>query len=565
MNFFKEHIIYLISKNTELKRKDLENIIEVPPDKLLGDYSLPCFDLAKKLKKSPMQISEEIRNKLPKSKYLKKTETKKGYLNFFIEEKELAEITLKNILKDRHRYGSANLGKKKLVMVEYSSPNTNKPLHLGYIRNNLIGMSLSNILGFLNYKVIRTSVVNDKGVHICKSMLAYSKWGNNKKPNKKPDHFVGDFYVLFSQKEKEDPSLNEQAQNMLALWEKKDKKTLDLWKKMNSWVYKGFQETYDILGSKFDKVYYESQIYEKGKNTVINAYKKNIFKEEDSAIMADLSSLKLPNKVLIRSDKTSLYITQDIYLAILKFKEYDLERSIYVVANEQGLHFKQLFAILSLLKFKHYKDCYHLSYGYVLLPTGKMKSREGAIVDADNLIREMVSLAKLELQKRHKLKEKELDERSFKIALGAIKFFFLKYETFKDIVFNPEESISFEGETGPYIQYTYARANSILRKAKKLPKKFNSSLLNTPEEIDLLNILYKFPDYVEESAKNYKMSVIAHYLILLAQKFNEFYQKHQVINSSIEIKNARLILVVSCRQVLWNAAKLLNIDMLEEM
>lgn len=450
-------------------------------------------------------------------------------------------------------------------MIEYSSPNTNKPLHLGHVRNNVLGMSLSNLYEFSGYRIIKTSLVNDRGIHICKSMLAYMKYGKNKIPDKKPDHFVGDFYALFTLMSKENPGLELEAQELLKKWESKDKKTLALWKKMNSWVYKGFEETYKIIGSRFDKTYYESKIYEKAKEIVSNGLKKGIFKKENDTITANLSRFNLPNKILMRSDKTSLYITQDIYLAILKFKQYKLFKSIYVVANEQNLHFKQLFTILNMLGYKWYNDCYHLSYGYVLLPSGKMKSREGTVIDADNLIAEMKSMAKNELLKRYKLSAKELERRSVLIALAAIKFFFLKYETFKDIVFNPEESISFEGETGPYIQYTYARANSILKKSKNKTQKYKPELLNKKEEIDIIDTLSKFPDTVEEAVLNYKPSLIAHYLINLCQQFNEFYQKHPVLKAEKQLRNARLLLVIATKQTILNASELLNIDLLEKM
>ncbi|MBI2671017.1 arginine--tRNA ligase [Candidatus Woesearchaeota archaeon] len=568
MNFFKQHITNLlikIIKNTNLQKNDIIKLLEVPPDKDLGDFSFPCFELAKRYKKSPTQISEELKNKIPKSKLIKKIEIKNGYINFFIEEKELISYTLNNIQKNKQKYGSSNTGKKRLVMIEYSSPNTNKPLHLGHVRNNVLGMSLSNLYEFSGYRIIKTSLVNDRGIHICKSMLAYMKYGKNKIPDKKPDHFVGDFYALFTLMSKENPGLELEAQELLKKWESKDKKTLALWKKMNSWVYKGFEETYKIIGSRFDKTYYESKIYEKAKEIVSNGLKKGIFKKENDTITANLSRFNLPNKILMRSDKTSLYITQDIYLAILKFKQYKLFKSIYVVANEQNLHFKQLFTILNMLGYKWYNDCYHLSYGYVLLPSGKMKSREGTVIDADNLIAEMKSMAKNELLKRYKLSAKELERRSVLIALAAIKFFFLKYETFKDIVFNPEESISFEGETGPYIQYTYARANSILKKSKNKTQKYKPELLNKKEEIDIIDTLSKFPDTVEEAVLNYKPSLIAHYLINLCQQFNEFYQKHPVLKAEKQLRNARLLLVIATKQTILNASELLNIDLLEKM
>jgi arginyl-tRNA synthetase len=565
MNFFKEKIVSLLTKYSGLEKLELTRLLEIPPEKSLGDFSLPCFELAKKFKKSPVMIAEELQSKIPKNKIISRLETKNGYLNFFINKEESTKYILKEVLSKKNKYGSSTIGKKRPVMIEYSSPNTNKPLHLGHVRNNVLGMSLSNILEMQGYKVIKSCLVNDRGVHICKSMLAYMKYGENKLPDKKPDHFVGDFYVLFSKKLQESPELEKEALELLNKWEQGDKKTIALWKKMNSWVYKGFNETYKDIGSSFDKIYYESQMYNKGKDIVFKGLKDNKFKEEEGAIIADLSKYNLPNKVLIRSDKTSLYITQDIYLAKLKFEQYKLYKSIYVVGNEQLLHFKQLFSILDLLGELWYKDCFHLSYGYVSLPSGRMKSREGTVIDADDLIKDLTNIARNELIKRHKLPPKELERRARIIALGAIKFFFIKYETFKDFVFDPQESLSFEGETGPYIQYTYARANSILRKNKTQIKAYNSKELIEKEEIDLVDKLSNFKDIIEEASISYKPSLVAHYLIELCQQFNEFYQKCPVMDSKKGVKEARITLVKSTIQVISNASIALNMPLLNEM
>lgn len=565
MNFYKEKLITTINRSIKLQKDLLRRLMEVPPDKTLGDFSLPCFELSKQFKKAPIDLANELKEKLKKQDFIDRVEANNGYLNFFLNKNKMSEFTLKNVLSKKNNYGKTNLGKNKKVMVEYSSPNTNKPLHLGHVRNDLLGMSISKILEFNGYKVIKSSVINDRGIHICKSMLAYLKWGDNKKPDQKPDHFVGSFYVLYSQKAKENPILEDEAQELLKKWESGDKKTIELWKKMNSWVYQGFKETYKMLGSKFDKVYYESKIYKKGKEIVLGKLKKGIFNKEDGAIIVNLSKFNLPNKILIRSDKTSLYITQDIYLAILKFKTFKLRKSVYVVGNEQNLHFKQLFAILNLLGFKWYKDCYHLSYGYVSLTSGRMKSREGTIVDADTLIENMTELAKIELEKRNKLKKTELERRAKIIALGAIKFFFLKYETFKDFVFDPKESISFEGETGPYVQYTYARSYSILKKHKGKINNFNTRLLEKEEEISLIKTIYNFPEATNEAVLNYKPSIISRYIIVLCQQFNEFYQKYPVLNVENNLKISRIALVLATNQVISNACKLLNIELLEKM
>ncbi len=565
MNFFKDYIIKSIISTNIVSEQQIKDFIETPPDKNLGDYSLPCFRLSKELKRSPYQIAEEIKSKIKIDSIITNIENKNGYLNFYIDKKELTSRTLKEISTKKNYYGSNKNGNNNLIMIEYSSPNTNKPLHLGHIRNNLIGMSMSRIYEFSGYKTIKSCVVNDRGIHICKSMLAYQKWGKNKKPNKKPDHFVGDFYVLFSKKVQENPSLEEAAQELLRKWEQHDKKTIDLWKKMNKWVYQGFNKTYKILGSEFDKIYYESDFYEKGKDIVLKGLEDHKLIEKDGAILVDLSQFNLPNKILMRSDKTSLYATQDIYLTQLKFKEYPLKKSIYVVGNEQDMYFQQLFATLKVLGYEWYKDCHHLSYGYVSLPSGRMKSREGTVIDADNLIEKLTMLAEKELKKRQKLSSLELKKRSIKISLAAIKYFFLKYETLKDFIFDPKTSLSFEGETGPYIQYSYARLNSIIKKSRLKNPKYNSKYLTSEQESDLINHLYNFPEIIVESTNNCKPSLIARYLMDLCQKSNEFYQKCPVIDAEENLKNPRLALINSTKQVIKNCCYLLNIPLLESM
>ena len=452
-------------------------------------------------------------------------------------------------------------------MVEFCSPNTNKPLHLGHLRNMFIGQSISNIYEFLGHNVKRTCLVNDRGIHISKSMLAYKKFGKGKKPDKKPDKFVGDFYVKYNQAAKQNPSIEQEAKELLQKWEQGDKQTIKLWKTMNSWVYKGFGQTYEELEVKFDKFYYESQMYKKGRDIVMKGLKKGIFKKEDGAIIAELEKYKLPNKVLIRADGTSLYMTQDLYLAEKKFSDYSIKKSIYVVGNEQNLHFKQLFKILQLLDFKWAKGCYHLNYGMVYLPEGRMKSREGTIVDADDIIAEIRNLANKEIKKRHKkITKKELEKRSKAIGDGALRFFILKIDPYKDMVYNPEESISFEGETGPYVQYTHARISSILRKHKsKKKQKVNYAILEEKIEQNLVRQLSLFPDAVKQTTAHYKPSLLCRYLIELAQLFNEFYHKHQVLKAESELRQARIALILATKQVIKNGLNLLAIPAPEQM
>ena len=562
MNYIKKDLIKELSKLPELSNIDLEKLIEIPPDKTLGDFSLPCFELAKSLKKNPNQISQELSKKIIKIKAIKQIKSVGPYINFYIN----PIFVIKQTLSKKPNKQELNIGKSKKVMVEFSSPNTNKPQHLGHLRNNLLGQSISNILIKTNHKIIRTSIINDRGIHICKSMLAYMLWGQNKRPNKKPDHFVGDFYVMYEKNAKQNPDLDKKLKELLIKWEQGDKKTILIWKKLNSWVYQGFKQTYSYFDITFDKVYYESNIYKKAKQTIYSQLKKQTFEKKDDAIIADLSKYNLPEKVLIRSDGTSLYITQDIYLALLRFKEYNPQKIIYVVANEQELHFKQLFAILDLInKGKYTQKLYHLSYGYISLPQGRMKSRQGTVVDTDTLLKDLIELSKKELLKRNKLNKKQLEYKAKIIALSAIRVFFLKYDPLTDFVFNPESSISFDGETGPYILYTYARINSILKQQKQKKGKINYSLLSTPQEIDIALHLSMLNDIIIKSSNELKPSLIIRYILELCQKINGFYQKYQVLKAPEDLKFARLALLQKTKETLKKSLDLLSIKYLEKM
>lgn len=558
---FKKEIVRLLAKEIKLNKKELANLITVPPDPKLGDYAFPCFKLSKKAKEEAERLKKKI--KLPK--FLSKTEVVGPYLNFFVNKSTLAEETLTQIKKEKSNYGTAKQNKN--IVIEYCGPNTNKPLHLGHVRNMALGNSVYRILSFQGNRVRPVNIVNDRGIHVCQSMLAYQKWGKNKQPDKKGDHFVGDYYVLFSKKAKEDEDLKLEAQDLLLKWELKDKKIRELWKKMNKWVLEGFKETYKRFGIKFDKEYFESGYFEKGKTIAKEGLKRKVFeKDHTGAIVAPLEKYKLPNKVLLRGDNTAVYMTQDLYLAQKRYKDFKFDQAIYVVASEQQLHFKQLFKILELLKRPYAKNLYHLSYGLVNLPSGRMKSREGTVVDADDIMDEVAKLAEKEVKKRYKnLSEKEIKARAEFISLGAIKFLMLKTDAARDMIFNPEESISFEGETGPYVQYTHARACSILRKAKHKESKINFDLFKDEAELNVINLLSKFPEKVKSSAEHYKPHMICRYLISLAQAFNEFYHKCPVISERDQQMKARLLLVDCVRQILENGLGLLGIKAPEEM
>jgi len=561
----KESIAKILAKQIKLKEDEILSILEVPSNPELGDIAFPCFKLSSIYKKKPIEIAKELESKIKITKDLEKIKATGPYLNFFLEKSNLAIEVIKKILKEKEKFGTEK--NKQTIMIEFPSPNTNKPLHLGHLRNMSLGESVSRILEHQGNKIIRANLNNDRGVHICKSMYAYEKWGKNKTPEsekKKTDHLIGDFYVMFSKAAKENPALEEEAQKILQKWELGDKKTIALWKKMNKWAFDGFKETYKLFGIKHDKQYYESEIYGQGKELAQEGLNKKIFIKKDNAIIADLTDEKLGEKVILRADGTSIYITQDMYLATLKDKEYKLDGSIYVVANEQDYHFQVLFTILKKFGYKFTKNLHHLSYGMVELPEGRMKSREGTVVDADDLILETQKLAKTEIKKRFpKLSEKELNIRSLKIALSAIKFMLLKTDHVKNIIFNPNEAISFEGDTGPYIQYSYARASSILKKSKKKPKIKLTSKILKEKEILLIKKLAEFPEVIENAQRNLSPSIISNYTLELAHIFNEFYHQTKVLDSENEI--FLLALVESFRIVCKKSLYLLGIETVEEM
>jgi arginyl-tRNA synthetase len=563
MNKAKQDIIELLKKETELK----EISLEIPPDPSLGDYAFPCFQLSKDLKKNPIEIAMDLAKKIKLPKSIKEVREVGPYLNFFVDKQGIALDIIKKILKEKEDYGKGK-NKTDKVMVEYVSPNTNKSLHLGHVRNGVLGLALANILEFNGFKVVKTSINNDKGTGMAEAMLGYELYNKGKSPEDfslKSDHFVAKCYVDL--KQSETPELKQRVQDMALKWEQEDKEARALWKKLTNWVYKGYKETYKKLGITFDKEYFESDIYKQGKDIVENGLKKGIFVKEDGAVKAKLEKYKLPDKILIKSDGTSLYMTQDLYLAKLKYDDFKIDRSIYVVASEQDNHFRQLFKIIELLRLKCAKENFHLSYGLVNLPEGRMKSREGTVVDADDLIEEVTQLAKKAIEERHKdISNKETEKRSSIIALGAIKFFMTKFDNVTSFTYDPEESLSFEGETGPYVQYAHARIASILKNNNKdIPKTIKSKVLNTDEDAKLILLLSKFPETVEDAASSYKPHLLARYLLDLAQAFNEFYHECPILQSDEDTKDARLNLILAVQQVLKNGLNLLGIEAPEAM
>ncbi len=556
----------------KLKQAEVLLLLAVPPAQNLGDIAFPCFKLAAILKKQPAAIAKELAEKVQLPSSVERAIAVGPYLNFFLGKEAIAAPTIAAILKQKEKFGQSNACRGKRAMVEYSSPNSNKPLHLGHLRNDSIGMAISNLLQATGSNVIKANLVNDRGIHICKSMLAYKLFGKGTTPEKakqKPDHFVGYYYVLYNKKLAENPELEKQAYELLLQWEKKDAKTIALWKKLNSWVLQGFRQTYKRFGSCFDQWFFESQFYDKAKPLIEEGKKKGIFSlNSEGALVARLEQHGLPDKIVLRPDGTSIYITNDLALTKHKFERFKLDESIWVVGSEQNLYFQQLFKVFELLGFSFAPKCRHLSHGMVFLPEGKLKSREGKVVDADEIMDEMEQLASAEVQKREKeIGKKELQLRANAIALAAIKFFMLKTAIQKDLHFKPKESLAFEGETGPYIQYTYARAKSILGKAKKVSLQgLQFKQLASEEEKQLIKLLSDFPSIVQKSADSLSPHILCQFLIETAEAFNTFYHAHPVLQAeNIELKKERLALVQATAQVLKNGLQLLNIEAIERM
>jgi arginyl-tRNA synthetase len=559
-----------------------------------GNLTLVVFPFVKMARKSPEQTAQELGAYLVGNcEAVERFNVVKGFLNIVIA--PAAWLQLLADIDANERYGMKAAGEDSpLVMIEYSSPNTNKPLHLGHVRNNLLGWSLAQIMQANGNKVVKTNIVNDRGIHICKSMLAWLKYGNGETPEssgKKGDHLIGDYYVAFDkhyreevkelvaqgmdeEKAKQEAPLIKEAHEMLVKWEQNDPEVRALWEKMNAWVYAGFDETYKKLGVSFDKIYYESQTYLKGKAKVEEGLEKGLFeRHEDNSVWADLTNEGLDKKLLLRSDGTSVYMTQDIGTAEMRFQDYPIDKMIYVVGNEQNYHFQVLSILLDRLGFKWGKELVHFSYGMVELPNGKMKSREGTVVDADDLMQLMVDDAyktSMELGKFDDITEDERREIARIVGMGALKYFILKVDARKNMLFNPEESIDFNGNTGPFIQYTYARIRSILRKAaanQAIPsiETIQNSPLNQ-KEVDLIQKMSEFGAAVEQAGKDYSPSGIANYCYELTKQFNQFYHDYSILGADTEEEKAlRLMLAKNVAKTIKNGMSLLGIEVPERM
>lgn len=570
-------------------------VIQKTKKEFEGHLTLVVFGFARISRKRPeetaVEIGEYLMRELPET--VADYNIVKGFLNLVISEK--AWISLLEEIRADKDFGIQHVNDDApLVMIEYSSPNTNKPLHLGHVRNNLLGAALANIMTANGYRVIKTNIVNDRGIHICKSMLAWLKYGNGATPQStgiKGDHLVGDYYVSFDkhykeeikklvesgmdeEKAKNEAPLIREARRMLIGWEQGDEKIRSLWRKMNGWVYAGFEETYKALGVSFDKIYYESQTYLEGKAKVLEGLKNGLFEQaEDGSVWADLTNEGLDKKLLLRSDGTSVYMTQDIGTAKLRFEDYPINKMIYVVGNEQNYHFQVLSILLDRLGFDWGKDLVHFSYGMVELPNGKMKSREGTVVDADDLIAEMIDGARRmsedKINKLNDINEAEKDEIARIVGLGALKYFILKVDARKNMLFNPEESIDFNGNTGPFIQYAYARIRSVLRKAisekRGVAADMSKAKLNE-KEISIIQQIADFPSIVSTAATDYNPSCIAGYCYDLVKEFNQFYHDYSILHEQDETKRAfRLVLSETTAQIIRTGMGLLGIEVPERM
>ena len=568
-----------------------------------GNLTLVTFPLLKTSHKKPEDTAQDLGEYLKKNcKAVADFNVVKGFLNLVIA--QTAWTGLLNDINADEKFGEKRVtDESPLVMIEYSSPNTNKPLHLGHVRNNLLGWSLAQIMEANGNKVVKTNIVNDRGIHICKSMLAWQKWGNGITPEqagKKGDHLIGDFYVLFDKHYKEEckqlqeqyekegltaeeakakaeheAPLMKETRDMLVKWEANDPEIRGLWEMMNNWVYAGFDETYKALGVGFDKIYYESSTYLAGKKKVEEGLTKGLFiRKEDNSVWADLTNEGLDQKLLLRKDGTSVYMTQDIGTAEMRFNDYPIDKMIYVVGNEQNYHFQVLSILLDRLGFKWGKDLVHFSYGMVELPNGKMKSREGTVVDADDLVASMIenakSLSEDKVNKLEGITEEEKNEIARIVGMGALKYFILKVDARKNMLFNPEESIDFNGNTGPFIQYTYARIRSILRKAEAqnitLPASLNDDAPLNEKEIALIQKLNDFGAAVAQAGIDYSPSGIANYCYELTKEFNQFYHDYSILNADTEAeKITRLMIAKNVAKVIKNGMALLGIEVPERM
>jgi arginyl-tRNA synthetase len=550
-----------------LKKEGITNVeLDIPKVKEHGDYTLPCFQLSKDIKKNPIEIAKELARKLKPTKLIKEIKEIGPYLNFFVDKQEFANSLIKGILKEKADYGKGKARKEK-AMVEYSQPNTHKGFHIGHLRNVCLGDSLVRIMRFNGFPVIAANYINDTGAHVAKCVWYYLKYHKDQEPKENKGEWLGRLYTDAIKKLAQNPELKDEAEETHRKIEAKDKELIKVWEKTRQWSMDSFNEIYKTLGVKFDEWFYDNELAEPGKRFVNDLLKKKIAEESEGAVIVNLEKYGLGVALVLKSDGSTLYLTKDFALAEKKFKERRIDRSIYVVAAEQRLHFQQLFKILELYGFKQAKKCFHLSYELVMLKEGKMSSRAGNIVLFSELLNMMKEKLKHEVGSRHKdWSEKQKKTAIDKIALAAMKFIMLNQENNKVITFDPEKALDFEGETGPYIQYSHARICSIIKKYnKELKKAFNSGALKTEEEERLITVLSDFSQVIGLAAESYKPHLMARYLFDLARAFNEFYHACPILTATESVKIARLNLILAVQQVLKNGLELLGIEAPEEM
>ncbi len=551
-------------------------IIETPPDPNFGDLGFPMFPFARYFKTAPAAIASSVKDIMTEMALDGEIRSEGPYVNVFLPRAAASGKILGTILEEKEKYGANTHLDGQRVMIEFSCPNTNKPLHLGHLRNDAIGISISNLLKENGAQVLKVNLINDRGIHICKSMLAYEKFGDGKTPESegiKGDHFVGDYYVKYSAWEKEEPAAEEQARELLRRWEAGDPETNRLWKTMNGWAVTGIEETYRKTGISFDRVYFESETYASGRDQVRAGLEKGVFnREDDGSVTIDLTDIDLEKRVLLRSDGTSLYVTQDIGTAILRHHDWPFDRLIYVVAAEQEYHFKVLFHILKRLGYTWADNLYHFSYGMVHLPEGRMKSREGTVVDADDLLRVLTNLAVGEIQEKGR--ETEVDDpegTADAIARAAVNYYLLSVSPVKDMIFNPAESIAFNGNTGPYLQYTGARLCSMVRKFEERSEEFEGgnvdmALIQGGEEWEIVKLLGTYPEVIESAADDLNPTAVINHLYNLAKLYSRYYHDNPVLhNERIDLVHTRIAVARAVVQVLRNGFRILGIPFLEKM
>ena len=551
-------------------------VIETPPNPELGDIGFPMFSFARFFKSNPAGIATAVKDELIEMGVEGEVHAEGPYLNIFLSKETVAQSILGKILEEKNSYGANTHLSGKRVMIEFSCPNTNKPLHLGHLRNDVLGVSLSSLLEENGAEVLKVNLINDRGIHICKSMIAYKKFAGGKTPESegvKSDHFVGSYYVKYSEWEKVDKSAEDQARELLRLWEAGDPETVDLWKTMNHWAISGIEETYRKTGVTFDRIYYESETYTSGRDEIKAGLSKKVFtRAEDGSVSIDLTDIDLDKRVLLRSDGTSLYVTQDIGTAIQRHKDWPFDQLIYIVAAEQEYHFKVLFHILKRLGYQWADNLYHYSYGMVNLPEGRMKSREGTVVDADDLLEMLTSLAGREIQ--DKGRETEVDDPSTTadaIATAAVNYYLLSVTPSKDMIFNPDESIAFNGNTGPYLQYTGARLCSMIRKFEERSASFSggkvdTALIQSGEEWEVVKLLGLYPSVLISAADELNPTALANHLYNLSKLYSRYYHDNPVLhNEEADLVHTRIAIAKAVVQVLRNGFRILGIPFLEKM